>query len=852
MYRILLLLTVACTFVLSARAQHVNYDKKTVAAMVAAYGTEAMAEAYYNEQVKAILERYNAAEIAAAGIFTSKFLDRKGLTELGIWSSHTENQYYRRIYHLVSVKIMPKIWTVAGMMLRSPQTALYWGSYLMKICTEVKTLCMQFESVVTNGSLSFSNIAFLQLNPQVASLFTLSENGGIDWETFLDDLGDVPHHFTKENLKADLDKLYNMGVSIATAGTENLSGRILGESSFHGLLQGNIATIAHAVESSYDLYQSLDRSVGGTLLSLVGGTENVAGLFQLDNYNLTAWMTDYLRETMGQYYTQRWYIYRRDAGQEVLCDYSPATDDNSIINSGEWTRFSTSDANFYPNAAQTEQILRNSERHAGWSRIQVEQLNRQNDGNTYAISYYRSSYIISQKGKQTKKAYAYSIRVTKSWNHTEEVYEDVFDSYTMDLNTFKRQLQARLSEYNENEEGLVYYIGSDAKNYYQATDEAKLKGCESVMISVTCHEGVSLISGTTQYKCRSCEGSLNAHSKECVMRTTVPGDETLDLSGLDELEQEYNGEAAALQALIDELKVENAELVKQIASATVEEAAALRQAYNNNKNEIDRIETELSAVCRKQAELAQAKEEAAADNDVPTDDYYRIPAIMQNCKAAYDLTWKGEGRWSGYTYLRESAAPNINGVITFRASLRIARKPKYFLGIKIHRAIMEISWELTAEYSDTEVVDIIQLDSEKSETEKKNEVNSRLSEIAREYPSCEISTEYFRSEPPETDNTGDTFHLLWSSDRLEIARQVHTRLSHIYADLVSLEKMMHYKLSIVDVLRDAAPYINEERGRRLTLVEQCRRRWLRGAAESLHSVDYNGKYEDKERRNENE
>ena len=804
MYRILLLLTLACTFVFPTRAQYVrvNYDKKTVAAMVAAYGTETVAEAYYNEQVKAILERYNAAEIAAAGIFTSKFLDRKGLTELGIWSSHTENQYYRRIYHLVSVKIMPKIWTVAGMMLRSPQTALYWGSYLMKICTEVKTLCMQFESVVTNGSLSFSDIAFLQLNPQVASLFTLSENGGIDWETFLDDLGDVPHHFTKENLKADLDKLYNMGVSIATAGTENLSGRILGESSFHDLLQGNVTAIAHAVENSYDLYQSLDNSVGSTLLSLVGGPENVAGLFQLDNYNLTAWMTDYLRETMGQY--------------------------------------------------QTEQVLSNSERYAGWSRAQVEQLNRRNDGNTYSISYYRSSYIISKGGKQTKKAYAYSIKVTKSWNHTEEVYEDVFDSYTMDLNTFKGQLQARLSEYNENEEGTVYYIGSDAKNYYQATDEAKLKGSESVMISVTCHEGVSLISGITQYKCRSCGSSLNAHSKECVMRTSVSGDEVLDLSGLDELEQEYNGEAAVLQARIDRLKVENAELVRQIASATVEEAAVLRQAYNRNKDEIGRIETELSVVRRKQEELAQAKEEAAADNDVPTDDYYRIPAIMQDCKAAYDLTWKGEGWWSGYTYLREAVAPNINGVITFRASLQIARKPKYFLGIKIHRAIMEISWELTAEYSDTEVVDIIQFDPEKSETEKKDEVNSRLSEIAREYPSCKISTEYFRSEPPETDNTGDTYHLLWSSDRLEIARQVHTRLSHIYADLVSLEKMMHYKLSIVDVLRDAAPYINDERGRRLTLVEQCRKRWLHGAAENLHSVDYNGKYEDEERGNGNE
>ena len=131
------------------------------------------------------------------------------------------------------------------------------------------------------------------------------------------------------------------------------------------------------------------------------------------------------------------------------------------------------------------------------------------------------------------------------------------------------------------------------------------------------------------------------------MRTTVSEDDELDLSGLDELEQEYNGEAAVLQARIDGLEAENAELIRQIASATVEEAAVLRQTYNNNKNEISRIETELSAVRRKQAELAQAKEEAAADNDVPTDDYYRIPAIMQDCKAAYDLTWKGEGWWSG-------------------------------------------------------------------------------------------------------------------------------------------------------------------------------------------------------------
>ena len=55
----------------------------------------------------------------------------------------------------------------------------------------------------------------------------------------------------------------------------------------------------------------------------------------------------------------------------------------------------------------------------------------------------------------------------------------------MDLNTFKAQLNARLSEFNDNEEGYVYYIASDARNYYRATDAAKLQGCESVTISVT-------------------------------------------------------------------------------------------------------------------------------------------------------------------------------------------------------------------------------------------------------------------------------------------------------------------------------------------------------------------------------
>ena len=81
------------------------------------------------------------------------------------------------------------------------------------------------------------------------------------------------------------------------------------------------------------------------------------------------------------------------------------------------------------------------------------------------------------------------------------------------------------------------------------------------------------------------------------------------------------------------------------------------------------------------------------------------------------------------------------------------------------------------------------------------------------------------------------YHLLWSSDRLDIAREVDSRLTKIYADLVSLEKMMHYKRSIIDVLKDVLPPIDDEQGKRLTLVEECHDRWMENARNRQHKED---------------
>lgn len=828
---ILIFLSLAIVQQVHAQYYSVNYDARTVAAMATAFGAEAVAESYYRGQVDDILKHYTAAEVATAGIFASKFLEHKALSDLGIWCSSTENYYYRRIYRMVAEKIMPKIWVVAKLMLRSPQTAIYWGSYLMKVCDDTKSLCMQFESVVTNSTLTFSDIAFLEINRDIAPLLSLSELGGVDWERMLDNLSRVPGNFTSEHLKGDLDNLYNTGVGLATSGIENLGDALLQSSSFHDLMNGKVSEIDNLYEHYGALFEQAEHGVGDLLLDMVGGADSVGGLFDFSNYDLTAWMTDYLDEAMGNYYTQRWYIARREQGSVSLCDYYPPTDDNSVLNGSAWTRFETSDPGFYPNASQREQALSNSEAHAGWSRNRVQQLNNSNDGYTYTINYRQQAYIISRGNKQTKKAYAYEIHVTQSWNREEVIYEDVFDSYSMDLNTFKAQLNARLSEFNDNEEGYVYHIASDARNYYQATDAVKLQGCESVTINVTCSDGATLGQGSTQYKCHKCGSSLSAHSKECAMQTSVTENE-LDFSELDALIREADNQVAVLQSQINALENENADLLKRIAEASVEDAAVYRQQYNANRTRIEELKGELAGWQRKQKEYADARQEAEADNDVPTDDYYRLPAIMQDCKTAYNLTWQDDGAWNGYTFVRKATMPNINGVITFRATLSIARKPKYFLGIKIHRAILQISWELTSAYSDTHVADVLTLDPNLSDAEKTKIVNDRIAEIAREHPSCKITTEYARSAPTEETPNGDVHHLLWSSDRLEIAREVDSRITKIYADLVSLEKMMHYKRNIIDVLKDVLPEPDTDEGRRQTLVEECHDRWVENARAS--------------------
>ncbi len=849
--------------VITVRAQYasVNVDYKTMAAMSEAFATEASMEALHNENLQKIYDSYKAAEVASAGIFSSKYLDRKALTNLNLWNNADENYYYKRIYNIVSKRIIPKTITCARLMMEDPSTAIYWGSYLLKTTEDVKSLCQQFESVVTNSTLSFKDIAFVEITEQLKPIFDLAKLGDMDWKEIFENLGDdIKDSFTKENLEKDLDNLISKGVGLASAGFSNGAKQLLQGTSLDGSFDDKMGSVLTLLDNASGMFSEYKNLSTKQILEKAAGGADADGLFSLSDYNLTKWVDDFQSAAQGQYYTQRVYIYRRDYGSEKLCDYQPPTDDNSVLYGEQWYRINTTDENFYPNSSQTEAILSNSENYAGWSRKKVSELNSQDSKYKYNMYYSRLAYILSRKKSgMYAKAYAYSISVTKSWDVKEEVYEEVFDSYSMDWNTFMAQMKARLSQYNANgdhqelensdqlndyisqhptEANYTYYIGYDNRHYYTATDARKLAGASSATFTITCHDGGELGKGSTTYKCGSCGRNVDAHTKQCSMATTLGTDSQIDTNELQAKLEEQQRQAAQLQAQQDELNNENSELLRKMSqSSSAETTEGYRKKYEENKRKITELQSQIDAANKQVSSIKQAIQEAEDGEKAQTDDYDRIPQLMKAMKDAYHISWTDDGSWEGYTFVRNGTVGTVKGTVTFKASLSIARRPKYFLGIKIHRAIVQIDWQLTSSWSDSSVAEVMELDTSKSDEENAQAVNEKISELAKEYPNCDVSVEYSKSQASETEDADGVRHLLWASDRLEIARGIEARLAKIYTDLVMVEKFLHYKHSLLDWVHDLIPKLNADKDRKLTIAEKCRRRWLHNGGSAYYEEE---------------
>ena len=725
----------------------INIDWKTAQAMLLAYNTEGAMELMGDESVRVMLKHYRNAEIASAGIFMTKYMDYKHLRDAGKFGNAQENAYYKRIYRLVSQNIIPKTIDVAKLMVQYPDRAPYWVPFLIKTTEDTKSLCMQFESVVTNNALSFRDIPFLQISDRVKAMFDLQHLGGVDWKATFDDMTTLADNITKEDLQADLDDIVAAGAAIASAG--GINANIMNNSHVASLFGGVPQKIYNLYNNVGAIYEGMAGSgIDNIVLGILGSRDSTAllNLFQSNTYDIEQMISDYSISDSSSHFTQRYYIYYR-------------TPDGYHIGS---------------------------------------------DGN---------------------------IQVT-NWI-TKEVYDDVFDSYSMDMNAFLSTMNAKLNYYNtKDENGQQYYIGSDSKHYYQTTDAAKVKGVSAVTFTVHCTDGQKLGEGSTSWKENGDQGkSLGENSKRYAMETTLT--DTNPTSELDQMLSEKQAEIDDLNSQISSLEQEQTNISVQLRDLGYD--AGLMARYNEIQSQLNSLEAKLTAAKESYRQIQEASEEAREEFSHETDDVNRIPSIMHDVQAAYRITWQGEGYWSGYEYIRKGKMDGMESLVTFRARLSLQRKPKYFLGIRIHRAILQIDWELTSEYSYSDVVEVMEVDPELDDQQRADVINRRLSEIAQDYPSCTVEAEYRRSTPVEVEDEDDGLpHLLWASERLAIARDIESRLVTIYTKLAMLERYIKTSQSLTSMLFNTVMNGIDHSKRRSIGIEALNR-WKESAGQAVLS-----------------
>lgn len=852
---IVLILMSAVIQTVSAGWHNINVDFTTITAMGTAYGVEGAEEGNTATALDSIFQHYKSGSIAMAGIFVSKKNDRDAMRNPGLFASE-ENYYYKRIYSLVKDGIMPKFITVAAKFLKYPENALYWGPYLLKTTSNVENLCKEFELVATNGKLSFKDIKFLVVSDDLKKLFDLAQLGNVDWKALLDKLGDFGKDLSKDDLKKDMK---HFGDVIASAGQQTVDANLEKASKIGNIFHSSTDSIWMMYDKFRETYKQVKNGAKvKDLLMQVIVTPDAAGvarLFKIDDYNLTGYITNYLKELKGQYYTQRWYIYTEDSGTKVICTYKPDSyeDRNDSRWNTAWNHYISPKDNEYCHSlttAEKNEIKNKANSLSGWNQEKVNVYNQNNPGHTCSITYTlnhedrRESYKHGWGSTHHKRHcfYSYSVKVVDSWYIKQEIYEETFDSQSMDKETFEAKLKARLKSYNDNLDpndenyGMVYKLGSDAPRFYTMADEKKLEGCNTVSFVANCSGGANLGEGSFNWKenSKSQKGSLTEQSKQFAMANNPDQSSDGGDKELLQQKQQYTNEVNSLKKQISANDKKQQDLIDRIRAAKQANNYPLANRLQKEYDSLDatnaQLQNQLSMAQNNLNQTNQALTEYYNDMSDNLDGAYRIPSNMRELQAMYKLQWQDEGEWvngSGeYTFVRHAYCPSAKANVTYTAVLKLVRKPKYFLGIRIHRPILSVDFTLSGNSSAENVVEVMKLDMKKTEKERTEEVNKRLKELMKDMPDCSISIRYEYSNKVDTsdDESDNSIHLLWASDRLDIARDVEYQLTEIYAQLVFLEHVMQARQSLLDFLKHQILDVVTRSGRG-TIAEYCLQRW---------------------------
>ena len=835
---------------MSAQSYHaINIDAKTVAAMTAAYAIEEETERKTASDVDSILGHYTKASLSTAGIYLSKLKDRNAMREVGVFGSD-ENYYYQRILYLVKDGIMPKLIVVAAKMVKQPDNALYWGPYLFKTTKNVEQLCKQVELGVTNGKLSFKDVTFLVINEKLQKVFDLAQLGNVKWKELLEKVGDFNIKAAKEDIKNDIGKL---GGVLATAGKGAVDSNMRDFSAIGRIFKSKPSEIYQLYQTFRSKYESIRNAgnVKAILMGVIGSNsaDAVSRLFQVDNYSITGYVSNYIKELQGQHYKQRWYIYSEDSGSKTLCNYVPKPDADRDDPWNGWLHFVSPKDNEYCHTMSASEIATaktNSESLAGWNQAKVDKYNKDNPGHHATITYIlqhenrRESYKHGWGHHHHKRHcfYAYAIKVVDSWNIKHEVHEETFDSESMDEETFRKRMESQLKYYNSLEsdkvasQRVVYKLGYDARKYYTIADENKMKGCNSVVFLAKCDDGATLAEGSFNWKEN---GNQGKHLEDPKSKNFALDYTQVNTNGANELQQKKKGcqdEIKSLENQIRSMDKQMSSLISQMNQAKMahdnNKVAALRAQYDTVSNNQAALKRQLSQVQSNLAQIDNAISEYYKDLSEDNSGPYRINSNMRELEGLFQLSWRDAGEWVNgdgqYTFVRHAYCAQVKSQVTYTAVLKLQSKPKYFLGIRIHRAILSVDYKLSAAYSAENVIETMNLDMSLSEKERAAKVNERQKRLMEDMPDCSITVRYNYAKNMPNEEGSDAIHLLWASDRLDVARDVEYQLSVIYSQLVLLEKVMNDRQTIKDFLTNQLlnPITRKSRG---TIAEYALGRW---------------------------
>lgn len=757
---------------------HVDYDYKGATMAEAAYLALAKAEGLNAESIIDILDHYTSAEVASAGIWLSKFLERKALKDEMIFSS-AENHYYKVILFMVTKRITPRMIRIGKELLRYPEQFLYWGPYLFKTSEDVMNLCAQFEAIVTNGKKGFSSSDFLQLSPALQEYFDFSKLGNVNWQEMWDRITNFPTP-KWEDFREDFKELFGAvsPVNLAIAGEENIQGRAT----------HIFDKFAEAPESLPDLFDQVqeafsDVTSGAAVKSILEGVIGdlkdslaVERLFDLGNYNVGNYINDYVNQLKGQFYTQLWYIYR--------------VENNA-------SRYYT----------QKYVIKQN-----GTEVYFMEYDSRSNKGDfdkkmTEMVAAYRKMYPDDRIEMVTEP------RITKYVGYGQGseviVYDQLFDSRINHEVVFEKEFNQRIETLMKDQEvdfpwmKIEYKIGKGEKYYYEFESAETVRNTASASFTVNCHDEVELAKGGFNFKVNERYNSSKMN-EYAYPRGMIPDKQPEDVALWEEKIADLEEKIQKNKDLIDEYQQKITE-IQAVADTTsnytdrnrlLNEITSYRIKINNLNSTNIGLQDQLD-------EVNEVYENYQIDYTEDLDGPYRIPTLENDLAGDFHLHWDAAGSWSGHTYTRPAHIVGMEGAVKFIAEVKQERGEKRFLGIRYHRAIIGVEYRLVSEQQTSETVDVIEFSDDMSDEEKANLINQKRQEVQGQFPSCNVTVVKSEKDPPEKEAKEEAFHLLWMSDRVALARFIEYRLRQIDGQLAFIERNLFIKRNVLDDFKKA-------------------------------------------------